>query len=131
LGATKSTRRSSSAGPEGRFENRLGEDSLSVTTGTIGEILGVGDSERLTAQTETDWYGESCEYGIDAIPTVIRDALATGGDFDRVAERWTATDELRQDGWTVEETHEVLRNLSRLAADARASERELWFYWSL
>jgi hypothetical protein len=92
--------------------------------------LGATKSTR-TAQTETDRFVGRGEYGIDAIPTVIRDALATGGDLDRVAERWTATDELRRDRWTVEETHEVLRNLSRLAADARASDRELWFYWSL
>ena len=102
-----------------------------VTTGTLGEILAGGDSEELTAQAETDWYGKSGEYGIDAIPTALRDALAAASDLARVAERWTATDELQLDGWTVDETYEVLRSLARLAADARASGRDLWFYWSL
>jgi hypothetical protein len=102
-----------------------------VTTGTLGEILGAGDSDELTAQAETNWYGASDECGIDAIPTALRDALAETTDLLRVAERWTATDELQLSGWTVDETHEVLRRLAQLAADARSSGRELWFYWSL
>jgi hypothetical protein len=118
-------------GPSGRFEIVSAKTHSSVTTGTLGEILGLGDSEDLTAQTETDWYGESGECGIDAIPTALRDALAEASDLFDVAKQWTATDELRLVGWTVEETHEVLRSLARLAADARASGRELWFYWTL
>jgi len=118
-------------GPEGRFETVSAKTHSSVTTGTLGEILDVGDSEELTAQTETDWCSETGECGIDAIPTTLRDALATASDLARVAERWTATDELQLSGWTVDETHEVLRSLARLAANARASGRDLWFYWSL
>ena len=118
-------------GPEGRFEFVSAKTHSSVTTGTLGEILGVGDSDDVMAQTETDWYGESGECGVEAVPTSIRDALAAGGDLRRVAERWTATDELRLSGWTVEETHEVLGDLARLAVDPRASDRQLWFYWSL
>jgi len=95
------------------------------------QFLDVGDSEELTAQAETDWYGESGECGIDAIPTPLRDALADAGDLVQVAERWTATDELQLSGWSVDETHEVLRSLARLAVNARASGRDLWFYWSL
>jgi hypothetical protein len=118
-------------GPAGRFEIVSAKTHSSVTTGTLGEILGVGDSDELTAQAETNWYGASGEYGIDAIPTALRDALAETIDLLRVAELWTATDELQLSGWTVDETHEVLRHLARLAADARSSGRELWFYWSL
>jgi hypothetical protein len=61
----------------------------------------------------------------------LREALAAATDLVQVAERWTATDELQLSGWTVDETYEVLRSLARLAADARASGRELWFYWTL
>jgi hypothetical protein len=118
-------------GPEGRFETVSAKTHSSVTTGTLGEILNAGDSEELTSQTDTEWYGESGESGIDAIPTPVRDALAEARDLLQVAERWTATDELQLDGWTVGETHEVLRGLARLAANARASGRDLWFYWSL
>ena len=118
-------------GPEGRFETVSAKTHSSVTTGTLGEILDVGNSEELTAQAETDWYGESGECGIDAIPTPLRDALADASDLVQVAERWTATDELQLSGWTVDETHEVLRSLVRLAVNARASGRDLWFYWSL
>ena len=117
-------------GPEARFET-VSAKTYSSVTGTLGEILKVGDSEQLTAQTETDWYAESGECGIDAIPTALRDALAEARDLVQVAERWTATDELRLDGWTVDETHKVLSGLARLAADAQASGRDLWFYWSL
>jgi hypothetical protein len=118
-------------GPEGRFEIVTAKTHSVVTTGTLGEILGAGDSEELTAQAETNWYGESGECGIDVIPTALRDALAETTDLLRVAERWTATDELQLSGWTVDETQEVLRRLARLATDARSSGRELWFYWSL
>jgi hypothetical protein len=118
-------------GPEGRLQMVSAKTHSSVTTGTLGEILGLGDNESLTAQTETDWYGESGECGIDAVPTAIRNALTDAGDLFDVAKQWTATDELRRDGWTVEETHAVLQALAALAADARASGRELWFYWSL
>lgn len=118
-------------GPEGRFETVSAKSHSSVTMGTLGEILGVGESEELTAQAETDWYGESGESGIDAIPTPLRDALAEAGDLFQVAERWTATDELQLDGWTVEETYEVLRSLAGLAANACESGRDLWLYWSL
>jgi hypothetical protein len=118
-------------GPEGHFETVSAKTHSSVTTGTLGEILDVGDSEELTALAETDWYGESGECGIDAIPTPLRDALADAGDLVQVAERWTATDELQLSGWSVDETHEVLRSLARLAVNARASGRDLWFYWSL
>ena len=118
-------------GPEGRFETVSAKTHSSVTTGTLGKILDVGNSEELTAQTEPDRYGESGECGIDAIPTALRDALAEAGDLVQVAERWTATDELQLSGWTVDETYEVLRSLARLAANARASGRDLWFYRSL
>jgi hypothetical protein len=118
-------------GPEGRFEIVSAKTHSSVTTGTLGEILGLGGSEDVTAATETDWYDEDGESGIDAIPTALRDALADAGELQDVAKQWTATDELRLDGWTVEETLDVLRGLARLAADARAFGRELWFYWSL
>jgi hypothetical protein len=57
--------------------------------------------------------------------------LAETTDLLVVAKQWAATDELQLSGWTVEETYEVLSNLARLAADARASGRNLWFYWSL
>jgi hypothetical protein len=82
-------------------------------------------------RTETSWHGESGEYGIDAFPTALRDALARAIDLRAVAERWTATDELKLSGWTVEETLDLLSRLARLAADARASGRELWFYWTI
>jgi hypothetical protein len=118
-------------GPEGRFETVSAKTHSSVTMGTLGETLGVGDSEELTAQTEADWYGESGECGIDAIPTPLRDALAEANDLVQVAEQWTATDELQLSGWTVDETQEVLRRLARLAVSARASGRDLWFYWPL
>jgi hypothetical protein len=118
-------------GPEGRFQMVSANTHSSVTTGTLGEILGLGDSKSLTAQTETDWYGESGECGIEAIPTRIRNALADADNLLDVAKQWTETDELRRDGWTVEETHDVLQALAGLAAYARASGRELWFYWSL
>jgi len=118
-------------GPEGRFGIVSAKTHSTVTTGTLGEILNVGDSKELTAQTETDWYGESGECGIDAIPTPLCDALADASDLVQVAERWTATDELQLSGWTVDETHEVLRSLVRLAVNACASGRDLWFYWSL
>jgi hypothetical protein len=118
-------------GPEGRFEIVSARTHSVVTTGTLGEILGVGDSEELTAQAETNLYGESGECGIDGIPSAVRDGLAETTDLLRVAERWTATDELQLSGWTVDETHDVLLRLARLAADARSSGRELWFYWSL
>jgi hypothetical protein len=118
-------------GPAERFDVVPAKTHSAVTTGTLGEILGVGDSDELTAQAETDWYGDSGEYGIDAVPSAIRDALAAETDLLEVAQRWTMTDELQAGGWTVDETHGVLRSLARLAADARATGRELWFYWSL
>jgi hypothetical protein len=41
-------------GPEGRFEIVSAKTYSAVTTGTLGEILDVGDSEELTAHAETD-----------------------------------------------------------------------------
>jgi hypothetical protein len=61
-------------GPHARFESISAKTHSSVTTATLGEILGLGDSEDLITQTETDWYGESGESGVDAIPTALRDA---------------------------------------------------------
>jgi hypothetical protein len=63
-------------GPERRCEIVSAKTHSAVTTGTLGEILDVGDSEELTAQAETAWYGQSGEYGVDAIPAALRDALA-------------------------------------------------------
>jgi hypothetical protein len=52
-------------GPEGRFEFVSAKTHSVVTTGTLDEILGVGDSDELTAQAETNLYGASGECGID------------------------------------------------------------------
>jgi len=60
-----------------------------VTTGTLGEILDVGDSDELSAQAETNLYGASAECGIDGIPSAVRDALAETTDllhFDTLAQ---------------------------------------------
>jgi hypothetical protein len=63
------------------------------------------------------------------VPREITEALATATDLDAVAAAWAKTDEMA--GWDRDDVREVIRELAALSIKARATERDLWFWWSL
>ena len=97
----------------------------------MGEILGAGAYDQLVEPISEGPAAESEEAGVLTIPIGLRDALAEAKDIEIVAERWAATEELSGDGWSAEESREILGELSALARDAAAESRELWYWWSL
>jgi hypothetical protein len=118
-------------GPFERLPTVEAKSLSEVTFATLGEILGVGAYDDLVERAGEGPQSESGEAGILTIPTEIRDALATlDDDLDGVAKRWTATDEL-QGWWTQGELRVLLGELSQLARDARSSDQQLWYWWSL
>ncbi|MFF5923625.1 hypothetical protein ACFY8C_35695 [Streptomyces flavochromogenes] len=68
-----------------------------------------------------------------SLTDTLIDALATAtpDDLLRSAERWSATDELRQTGIGVEAAADVLEALAGLARRARAAGRRLYCWWAL
>jgi hypothetical protein len=110
-------------GPYGRFSTVEANGLTEVTIATLERA-----SEGPEAQGSEADDGET---GVLAIPSAMRDALATAGDLSTVAERWAATDELSLDEWNVEDAMEVLREVRELARGARAADCELWYWWSL
>jgi hypothetical protein len=117
-------------GPFERLPTIEGKGLSEVTFATLGEILGVGTYDDLIKRAAEGPQSENGEAGILTIPTEIRDALATLEDPDAVAARWATTDEL-QDWWPQDELRILLRELSQLARDARSSDEQLWYWWSL
>lgn len=118
-------------GPFERLPTVEAKSLSEVTFATLGEILGVGAYDDLVERAAEGRQSESGEAGILTIPTEIRDALATlDDDLDGVAERWAATDEL-QDWWPQGDLRVLLVELSQLARDARSSDQQLWYWWSL
>ena len=101
-----------------------------LTFATLGEILGVGTYDDLVERAAEGPQTESGEAGILSVPSEVRDALAATEDLAPVAARWAATEEL-EGFWPPDELHNVLRDVSHLARDARSSGRELWYWWSL
>lgn len=79
-----------------------------VTFATLGEILGVGTYDDLVERAGHWRDAQSDGAGVLSVPPEIRDALATAADLDASAERWAET-----------------------ARDARASDSQLWYWWSL
>ena len=118
-------------GPFERLPTVEAKSLSEVTFATLGEILGVGAYDDLVERAAEGPQSESGEAGILTIPTEIRDALATlDDDLDGVAKRWAATDEL-QGWWPQGELSVLLGELSQLARDARSSDQQLWYWWSL
>jgi hypothetical protein len=117
-------------GPYERMPTIEAKGLSEVTFATLGEMLGIGRYDDLVEQVAEGPQTESGEAGILTLPTELRDALATVEDIDLVAERWAATDEL-QDEWPPGELRDVLREVRQLARDARSSDRQLWYWWSL
>ncbi|MFG2840994.1 hypothetical protein ACGFYE_39095 [Streptomyces zaomyceticus] len=62
---------------------------------------------------------------IDALGTATQD------DLVRSAETWSATDELRQMGISIEDTTTVLKSLAGLAERAQGSGQRLYCWWAL
>ena len=102
-----------------------------VSLATLGEILEVGPYDELVARIGDGPQAESGEAGVFSLPEEMRDALATTGDVDAVAERWAGTEELSLDGWEVSDAAEVLRDVATLARRARADGRAVLYWWSL
>ena len=118
-------------GPYGRLRLVEAKGLTPVSLATLGEILGAGTYDQLVEPISEGPAAESEEAGLLTIPTGFRDALAEAKDLDIVAERWAATEELSRDGWSAEESREILGELSALARNAAAESRELWYWWSL
>jgi hypothetical protein len=117
-------------GPFERLPTVEAKGLSELTFAALGEILGVGTYDDLVERAAEGPQKESGEAGILRLPSEIRDALPATEDLALVAERWAATEELAG-FWPPDELHDVLRDLSRLARDARSSGRELWYWWSL
>jgi len=114
-------------GPSGRATVEAKTVS-SVSIATLGEVLGVGTYDDLFERIEGP-QAESGESGIDRVPEEMRDALASSPDPDSIADRWGATDELAE--WQPADVREVVRELARLAQEARQQEAQLWFWWAV
>jgi hypothetical protein len=118
-------------GPYGRLATVEAKGLTEVSIATLGEILGVGTHDELVERIGEGPQAESEEAGVLTIPTELRDVLAEARDINTVAAGWAATDELSLDGWRIEDSLRVLRELSALAREAAADGRELWYWWSL
>ena len=118
-------------GPYGRLPTVEAKGLTEVTIATLGEILGAGGYDSLVGRAAEGREAEGGEAGLLTVPSEIRHALATVGDLKGVADRWASTEELSLDLWRTEDAFEVLRDLSELAREAGAADRELWYWWSL
>ena len=118
-------------GPYGRAQSVEAKGLTEVTIATLGDILGAGSYDSLVERAAEGRQAAGGEAGFLTVPTEIRDALATVDDLKTVADRWVSTEELTLDGWQAEEALEVLREVRELAREARAADRELWYWWSL
>jgi hypothetical protein len=116
-------------GPGGKFETVDAKlDSVSICT--LGEIVGAGTYDALFDRVFEGYRGGGSEYSrLLLVPDEVRDGLATATSLEAVAERWHPTDEMRE--WTPADVREVLGGLASLAQRARATERQLWCWWSL
>ena len=115
-------------GPSQRFEIVEAKTVSTVSISTLGEILGAGSYDELYERVDAGPRIESHEAGIDVIPDDVRDRLADV-DVDAIAERWWATDEMRD--WDPADVRDVVEKLAALAREARTTRRGLWFWWSL
>lgn len=68
-----------------------------------------------------------------SVSDTLLDALATASrdDLVRFAEPWSMTDELRQLGFSVDVTVEILEGLAELAQRAKAAGLRLYCWWAL
>jgi hypothetical protein len=117
---------------DGRYERLPTVEAKTLSAvmfATLGEILGVGTHDDLVERAGPWRDAESGEAGVLRVPPEIRDALATANELDAIAERWAATDELEE--WPPEDVRHVLLEVKQLARDARASDFQLWYWWSL
>lgn len=65
------------------------------------------------------------------IPPDWAEVLAAVEDVPALAGRWTGTEELRLDGWGVEDAEEVIAALQRLARQAVAESKSLYLWINL
>ena len=99
-----------------------------VSIATLAEILEAGSYDELLERIEGP-QAQDGESGIDRVPDDVRDALASSDDLDAVAERWWTTDEMSD--WEESDVRDVVRELAHLAAEARRTDQQLYFWWSL
>jgi hypothetical protein len=116
-------------GPFGRARPTVEAKTVSsVSIATLGEILGAGSYDDLFERVDGP-QAASGESGIDRVPDEVRDALASADDLDAVADRWAATDEM--DDWQGSDVRDVVRDLAVMAQQARQTDQQIWFWWSL
>jgi hypothetical protein len=118
-------------GPHGRLPTVEAKGLTEVSLAALGETLDVGTYDDLVEQIAEGPQTESGEAGILTIPSDFRNKLGVVHDLDPIAEQWSATEELRADGWRKPDTLQVLRELTELARSAMSDGRELWYWWSL
>jgi hypothetical protein len=116
-------------GPHGRLPFVEAKGLSEVTFATLGEILGIGSYDDLIERTAEGRDAEGGEAGVLSVPDEIRDALAAADDVGTVASRWAATDDLQD--WPTADVRQVLAEVRQLASEAQASDRQLWYWWSL
>jgi hypothetical protein len=116
-------------GPFGRYETVEAKTVSSVSIATLGEILGAGTYDALVESASSGPQAPDGESGVDPVPREITEALATATDLDAAAAAWAKTDEMAD--WDRDDVREVIRELAALSVKARATERDLWFWWSL
>ena len=116
-------------GPLGRFATVEAKTVSEVSISTLGEILGAGTYDELLGRLLDDPQAEGGEAGLTTVATEIRDALATTDDLESVGERWARTEELS--AWEPGDVRDVVRQLAALAAKARETNQELWFWWAV
>jgi hypothetical protein len=118
------------SGPQGRYPVVTAKGLGPVEIATLGEILGAGSyDEVFELSADVHQEAESGESGVVSVPDSVCDALVASDDLSAVAERWTATDELRMSRWQANDALHVLRELSQLV-EPRA-EKPVWYWWSL
>jgi hypothetical protein len=116
-------------GPFERYPTIEAKTVDPVSIATLGEIVGAGTYDDLVEKASEGREAPHGECGLLSVPPEITAALATAADADAVAASWAVTDEMA--GWDRDDVREVVRELAELAKKARATGRELWFWWSL
>jgi hypothetical protein len=76
---------------------------------------------------------ECDEEGLFRLSTDFVSSLAAiaDSDLDKVALEWAATEEMQLDKAPPAHCEMVLRELVRLARDARQTHRDMYYWWSL
>jgi hypothetical protein len=129
-----------SLGPAYEGFHARGYDPV-VTLGTLESLLRGIEYDSLA--NDPRWGGSVSEEepaaddrGVITVTDTLRDALADASDDDlhRVADPWSRTEELTQEGWqdvTVQDHLGFLRQLHDLAAFAHSSRQRLYCYYEL